>query len=188
MRLLLLRHGATEATERHLYCGSTDLPLSEAGRQALRQLCCPKMERHCTSGMARTNETMQLCYPGVAYERIPALREMDFGQFEMKDYLTLRQDAAYQAWITGDNAANCCPGGESGNQALRRAMEALGQIVEAGRDCAVVTHGGVIAGAMAAWFPQTGRNRYQWQSGPGQGYLIEFSGNFPTSYECFPKR
>ena len=28
MRILLLRHGITEANEKHLYCGSTDLPLS----------------------------------------------------------------------------------------------------------------------------------------------------------------
>ena len=31
MRILLLRHGITEANEKHLYCGSTDLPLSPAG-------------------------------------------------------------------------------------------------------------------------------------------------------------
>lgn len=37
MRILLLRHGITEANEKHLYCGSTDLPLSPAGRAALRR-------------------------------------------------------------------------------------------------------------------------------------------------------
>ena len=37
MRLILLRHGLTEANERHLYFGSTDLPLSERGREALRR-------------------------------------------------------------------------------------------------------------------------------------------------------
>ena len=30
MKILLLRHGITEANEKHLYCGSTDLPLSPA--------------------------------------------------------------------------------------------------------------------------------------------------------------
>ena len=37
MKILLLRHGITEANEKHLYCGSTDLPLSPAGRAALRR-------------------------------------------------------------------------------------------------------------------------------------------------------
>ena len=32
MSIYLIRHGKTEANEKHLYCGSTDLPLSEKGR------------------------------------------------------------------------------------------------------------------------------------------------------------
>ena len=32
-RLVLLRHGRTEALERHLYYGATDLPLLEDGVQ-----------------------------------------------------------------------------------------------------------------------------------------------------------
>ena len=38
MRLLLIRHGRTEANEKHLYCGSTDLELSDAGRDELESL------------------------------------------------------------------------------------------------------------------------------------------------------
>ena len=36
MTIYLIRHGKTEANEKHLYCGSTDLPLSEAGRGELQ--------------------------------------------------------------------------------------------------------------------------------------------------------
>ena len=35
-RLVLLRHGRTEGTERHLYYGATDLPLLEDGVQDLQ--------------------------------------------------------------------------------------------------------------------------------------------------------
>ena len=35
MKLILIRHGNTEANEKHLYCGSTDLSLSDAGKAAL---------------------------------------------------------------------------------------------------------------------------------------------------------
>ena len=47
MRLILIRHGKTEANEKHLYCGSTDLPLSEAGKAALlgRKLCHVKVTK-----------------------------------------------------------------------------------------------------------------------------------------------
>ena len=37
MKLILIRHGKTEANEEHLYCGSTDLPLSEFGKAELME-------------------------------------------------------------------------------------------------------------------------------------------------------
>ena len=36
--IYLIRHGRTEANEKHFYCGSTDLPLTEAGRASLREM------------------------------------------------------------------------------------------------------------------------------------------------------
>ena len=36
----------------------------------------------------------------------------------------------------------------------------------------IVTHGGVIAAIMASLFPEEGKNRYQWQPKPGEGYAI----------------
>jgi alpha-ribazole phosphatase len=38
MTIYLIRHGKTEANEKHLYCGSTDLPLSNVGRAELKGL------------------------------------------------------------------------------------------------------------------------------------------------------
>ena len=38
MTVYLIRHGKTEANEKRLYCGSTDLPLSEKGREELNRL------------------------------------------------------------------------------------------------------------------------------------------------------
>ena len=37
--LYLLRHSLTEANERRLYCGWTDLPLSPAGRALAEKTC-----------------------------------------------------------------------------------------------------------------------------------------------------
>ena len=39
-RCMLIRHGRTEANEKWLYCGSTDLSLSDAGREELLVLHC----------------------------------------------------------------------------------------------------------------------------------------------------
>ena len=173
MSIYLIRHGKTQANEKHLYCGSTDLPLSEAGREELQFLAYAiSPERFVTSGMKRTNETLEILCGNVPYSVDSRFREVDFGDFEMKSYEMLKGDPAYQAWLTGDNEANVTPGGESGNQMTARVLTAFHAIVEAGQDTVVITHGGVIAAIMESLFPWENKNRYQWQPQPGHGYEI----------------
>ena len=58
MTIYLIRHGKTEANEKHLYCGSTDLPLSNAGREELQNIHYDVNDVHfLTSGMKRTSLT-----------------------------------------------------------------------------------------------------------------------------------
>ena len=84
MIIYLIRHGKTEANEKHLYCGSTDLPLSETGRAELQDFCYDiKNVRFLTSDMKRTNETLRILFGDVPYEVDPRFREVDFGIFEM---------------------------------------------------------------------------------------------------------
>ena len=178
MRLLLIRHGRTRANDEHLYCGSTDLPLSESGRSALTELRAaggypaPDGYRIFTSGMRRTEETLELLYGPTEHDAIPALREMDFGRFEMHSYEQLMDDPDYRAWCEGDNEANLAPGGESGRIMQRRVIEAVDALIAGGEDAALVLHGGPIAAIMAHLFPEEGKNRFEWQPPNGRGYLI----------------
>lgn len=170
MSIYLIRHGKTEANEKHLYCGSTDLPLSEKGRAELRAMgyhITPK--RFVTSGMKRTDETLRILFGNVPFYVDSRFREVDFGSFEMKSYDQLKEKAAYQAWLTGDNERNVPPGGESGIQMARRVLEAFREIPDG---TALITHGGVIAAIMAHLFPAEGKHRYQWQPPNGHGYEI----------------
>ena len=170
MSIYLIRHGKTQANEKHLYCGSTDLPLSEAGREELQSLAYAiAPERFATSGMKRTNETLEILFGNVPYSVDSRFREVDFGDFEMKSYEMLKDDPAYQAWLTGDNEGNVPPNGESGVQMTRRVLEAFAELPEG---TALVAHGGVIAAIMANCFSQEGKHRYQWQPQNGCGYEI----------------
>ena len=64
MTIYLIRHGKTEANERRLYCGSTDLSLSESGREELNDIHYDIQNVHfLTSGMKRADETMELLFP-----------------------------------------------------------------------------------------------------------------------------
>jgi len=178
MRLVLLRHGLTLANEQWLYCGSTDLPLSEKGREELRSLRLrggyPDLRgfRVYTSGLRRTEETLCELYGEVEHTALPALREVDFGAFEMRSYDELKADPAFRAWCEGDNERNVPPGGESGRQMEERVLAALTSLLREGRDFLLMTHGGPIASIMASLFPEEGKNRWQWQPRNGEGYLV----------------
>ena len=149
MTIYLIRHGKTEANERHLYCGSTDLSLSDTGRAELQQLHYDiKNVRFLTSGMKRTNETLRILFGDVPYEEDPRFREVDFGIFEMGSYEELKDTTEYQTWLAGDNESNVPPSGESGVQMRKRVLEALADIRE---DTCIITH---------------------WQPAPGMGYAV----------------
>ena len=170
MTIYLIRHGKTEANEKHLYCGSTDLPLSETGRAELEQLHYDlKNVRFLSSGMKRTNETLKLLFGDVAFREEPQFREVDFGVFEMHSYDELKQDPDYIRWISGENERNIPPRGESGLQMKQRVLEAFSRIRE---DTVLVCHGGVIAAIMEYLFPEENRTRYDWQPKNGCGYAI----------------
>ena len=173
MTVYLIRHGKTEANERYLYCGSTDLPLSEIGTVELRDIHYDiKNIRFITSGMKRTNETLKILFGDVPFEVDLRFQEVDFGIFEMHSYEELKDTPAYQEWLTGDNEANIPPQGESGVQMKERVLEAFSEIKE---DACIITHGGVIAVIMEHLFPNEGKNRYEWQPKNGYGYRIEFN-------------
>ena len=187
--LYLLRHSLTEANEKKLYCGWSDLPLSEAGRelaaQTRRKLAFPEFDRCFTSGLRRTDETLFLLTGRAPDAQIPELREMRFGAFELRGYPELRHDAAYLKWIDGivGGADARCPGGES--QAEFNARVLRGGEILLGHDWAAalaVVHGGVIAALMAAWFPREPRHFYQWQPAPCEGYRIAVANGRPASF------
>ena len=171
-RLYLIRHGKTWANAQHLYCGSSDLPLSAEGVEELQALRYAINDvQFLTSGMKRTNQTLQILFGDVPFREESAFREIDFGIFELHSYSQLKDWPEYQRWITGDNEANVPPGGESGQQMQARVLAALPELLE--RDTALITHGGVISILMQRLFPAEGKSRYDWQPAPGHGYRIE---------------
>ena len=172
-RAILLRHGITEANRHHRYCGSTDLPLDADALAAFRRekpaYPDPAGYRVLTSGMLRTEQTLLEIYGNLNHDAEPDFREIDFGAFENKSYEDLKEDPAYQIWLTGDNERNVCPGGESGEQMAQRVLAAWNALTE---DTLLIAHGGVIACIMASLFPEEPKSRYQWQPKPFTGYRL----------------
>lgn len=188
MKLTLIRHGKTEGNIKGLYYGKTDLPLLPEGIKALEELKLnyryPTAKRYYTSGMLRAEQTFRILYGDIPHGIIPDLREIDCGDFEMRSYEQLKDDPAFQAWITGDNEANICPNGESGNAVTERALAALLPIIEAGEDAVIITHSGVIGGVLMRLFNKG--NRYDYRVDPGFGFTLEFIDGKIVSYEKTP--
>lgn len=174
MQLTLIRHGITQGNRDRLYYGSTDLPLLPEGVAELEALRAtgtyPKPQLFFTSGMLRTEQTLAALYGNVPHEVLRGLRELDFGAFEMKTYEQLKDDPDYQIWCTGNVEDNVCPGGESGTQVLRRSLAALEPVLSRNQDAVCITHGGIIGGVLAHWFPEG--TRFDWTPKPGHGFIV----------------
>lgn len=185
-QILLLRHGLTEAGERHLYCGSTDLPLSDRGIRDL-QMRRRKGEKTpkgypsldgffiCSSGMQRTLQTLFLLYGIRDAAVIKAFQEVDFGIFEMHSYAELKDRPVYQKWLREDPECVPAPEGESGRQMKERVIRTFRHLEEKKQKICLVSHGGPIACLMQDFFPEEARNRYEWQPPYGEGYWIRDS-------------
>ena len=186
--LFLLRHGMTEANERRIYCGRTDLPLSDDGRAMAREIAVqrplPACELYVTSGMARANETLQILTGRKPDRVLTAFSEMDFGRFEMLGYETLRHDPDYQRWIDDTDGVVPCPGGESTGAFRQRVRSGGAELLEMQWQTAlVVCHGGVIVNLMQGWFPLEARGFYDWQPSACRGWRVLFDHGLPIRFE-----
>lgn len=188
MKLILIRHGITEANEKHLYCGKTDVPLSDNGRELLLSRCennaYPSIDGYkiLSSGLRRCEETLSVIYGNVAHKTDNDFSEMDFGKFEMKSYEELKNNPEYIEWISGNNEKNKTPEGESGELMKKRVIKAFERVRSENEDTLIITHGGVIAAIMDYLFPNENKNRYEWQPNPGEGYIIDLDAD---SYNGF---
>lgn len=187
----LIRHSLTEANEKWLYCGFSDLPLSPNGELLARHKALaaayPDGEgcRFYTSGLLRTDQTLRLLYGKVPFEVLPDLRELNFGAFELCSYDDLKETQAYQEWLKNGGETVPCPGGESGEDFKRRVLHAMEALLKRG-DAIVVSHGGVIAAVMAHYFLDERKGRYDWQPKPAEGYTLTVENGKPVSYHKVP--
>lgn len=187
-RLILIRHSLTTGNERRWYYGSADLPLSDAGRALCMtrrgQLPVSQSAQFTTTGMLRTEETLQLLFGDVPHAVFPSLREMDLGKFECRTYDDLKDDADYRRWLSDADGAFVIPGGESNAGFARRVEQGVQSLLRKyDGELVVVCHGGTIRRAMSALFPDSGRSFWDWKAEPCGGYLVDFRNGAPISYQ-----
>ncbi|MBR0142160.1 MAG: histidine phosphatase family protein [Ruminococcus sp.] len=158
-RISIIRHGMTEANEKGIYIGKTDMPLSAKGASELAskmdKFDYPTVYKVYSSPLRRCTETADILFPETELVKVDGLRELDLGIFENKsvDELINRDD--YKKWLRGGKDTRP-PQGESLEEMTARTFSALHNIIidmmQSGiTRSALITHAGIISNLLSCF-------------------------------------
>ena len=199
--IYLIRHGITEGNKKMWHYGWADIPILPEGIQQLKEFKAqgvyPKIEDpdFYTSGLLRTEMTLETIFGPQEHKVIEKLKEINFGEFEKKTYDDLKDDPRYQAWITDKDGTAKIPGGDSKISFAKRVLEGFDDVVNLhglkelshrhdrkDANSVVVCHGGVIGCILMNHFGQGWKEFSKWIPEPGKGYAIEMEDGKCVNY------
>ena len=148
--VFLIRHGETEWSLNGRHTGSSDIPLTEKGRQVARlwqpYAAARSFGLVLSSPLQRARETCELAGLAGQAQIEDDLREWNYGDYEGLTPQQIR--AAQPKWqIFRDG----CPGGESPDQVGARVDRVIARIRAVTGDVAVFAHGHVLRVFGARW-------------------------------------
>ncbi|SEP99485.1 alpha-ribazole phosphatase [Lachnospiraceae bacterium NE2001] len=179
-KVYMIRHGKTPGNIEKRYIGSrTDEELSLDCIKEIQDKLSSKMlltpddvDRICTSPMRRAIQTAELLFDDPDIQIVEALKEIDFGVFEGKNYEELNGNEIYQSWIDSNGTMDI-PEGEGRDAFIKRSYEgfldALGDR-SIDETIAIVCHGGNIMSVMSRL---TGEDYYDFMTETLGGYILE---------------
>ena len=191
--LYLIRHGHTSGTRSDLFYGATDLPITEDGYREVESFAAdgvypdPEGASVWTSGMLRTEQTLDAMYGDIEHSHEPLLKEINLGKYEMKTYSEIMEDDYGRAWLSGELETLSFEGGDSHESFNRRVTEGVWNILreaeKAGKDKVIaVLHGAVITYLMYNAFPEQYTDMWMWTPNPGTGYKVTVKDGRPVSW------
>ena len=201
-RIYLIRHGRTDGNRNHWYYGATDLPLTEEGTAEIRAYAeqgiypdIPDDAQIFTTGLIRTDQTLEAIYGKREHTAIPKLQEINFGKAECMTYDELKVFDNFDKWAWDTTGDERIADAETANEFHVRIHEGLKELLgkhrlkewshrHGGQDAisVVVCHGGVIACIMEKLFPAVCGSMWDWLPEPGFGYAVDFQDGDPYMY------
>jgi probable phosphoglycerate mutase len=150
VRLVVVRHGATEWSQSGRHTGRTDLPLLDEGRQQARELGRRLGGHHfslvLTSPLRRARETCELAGFGPVVEECQDLREWDYGDYEGRTTDEIRSGRpGWSLWRDG------VPGGETAREVGDRADRVIAAVRAQDGDVLAIAHAHVLRVVAARW-------------------------------------
>jgi broad specificity phosphatase PhoE len=152
-RLILLRHGETEWSKSGQHTGTTDLDLTEVGREQARvtaeALQALKLDHPLVVSSPRKRCLVTAELAGLTVDEVsPLLVEWDYGDYEGLTTPDIRRTVPdWMIWTHG------APGGESVDQVTVRADRAVALALEQmqTRDVVFVSHGHFSRSVITRW-------------------------------------
>jgi broad specificity phosphatase PhoE len=151
--LWIVRHAETEWAKAHKHTGRTDIPLTDAGREAARALR-PRIGDHpfaavLVSPLSRARETAELAGLGEHAQLRDDLVEWDYGDYEGITTPEIREHRpGWYLWTDG------APQGETAADVAARVDRVIAEALQVDGDVAVVAHGHVLRVLGARWLEQ----------------------------------
>ena len=149
-RVFLVRHGETEWSLNGRHTGTTDIPLTENGRNVAREwkpvLSQLTFALVLTSPLQRARQTCELAGLGARAQIDYDLREWNYGEYEgMPPQQILAQRPSWMIFADG------CPGGESPDQIQARIDRVIEKTRAVNGDVALFGHGHFLRSFGARW-------------------------------------
>ncbi|WP_099025573.1 acid phosphatase [Mycolicibacterium palauense] len=175
-RLVLLRHGETEWSKSGQHTSTTDLDLTDNGREQARLAAWTIDHLGLDDPMVfssprlRARATAELAGLQV-HEVTPLLSEWNYGQYEGLTTHEIRTDVpGWLLWTYG------CPGGESVDQVSVRADQAVSLALDhmSERDVVFVGHGHFSRAVLTRWVEQPLRDGARFGFGPASVSVCGF--------------
>lgn len=152
MKLYLYRHSITKGNLEKRYIGKTNENLCNEGYALAKDIKTDKsVKKVYTSTLIRSIETAEIFFPYAKIIKVPELNEMDFGDFENKNYVELKDNIDYKFWIKS-YCENRCTNGESKKEFMKRCCKSFENIInyeiQKEDNIYMVVHGGTIMSIM----------------------------------------
>lgn len=152
-RVVLVRHAQTEWSLTGQHTGTTDLPLTDEGRELTkhlrRRLEGERFDRVLTSPLQRAAETCRIAGFASEAELEDDLVEWDYGDHDGRTTADIRtEDPGWDLWRDG------APGGESPADVARRMDRVVADLLETcelGGDVLVFGHGHGLTALTIRW-------------------------------------
>ena len=173
---MLLRHGETEWSKSGQHTSTTDLELTDVGREQARLAALTMTHLDLedpivfSSPRRRALSTAELA--GLAVDEVtPILAEWNYGEYEGRTTHDIRTTVpGWLLWTYG------CPGGESVDQVSMRADQAVELALEhmGDRDVVFVGHGHFSRSVVTRWVEQPLREGARYGFGPASVSVCGF--------------